>query len=175
MQRIVWFLRALPPGAKLQQAVVVLILVYNLTMIDMNPANRLFGLPLWMTTLPIIISMIVLARLLLPVMMARPVRTQQFLHAFGLIVFGVWLLSRGQWWGGKILTYLGIIAGFWFEAAASFWFVSQMQRLHEAIMAAEEFLANHEPSDSDELDDESDDGLEDGLEDDSNRETRWTR
>ena len=177
MQRIVWFLRALPLGAKLQQAVVVLILVYNLTVIDMNPVNRLFGSPLWMTTVPIILAMIVLARLLLPVMMARPVRSQQFLQALGLIVFGVWLLSRGQWWGGLILTYLGIIAGFWFEAAASFWFVSEMQRRQELVLSGlVEFMANHEPSDAGENEiDADDDGDDDDSNDDSHRETRWAR
>ena len=50
MRRVIWFLRALPLGAKLQQAVLLLILAYNFTMIDLNPANRLFGSPLWMTT-----------------------------------------------------------------------------------------------------------------------------
>lgn len=172
MQRFVWFLRALPWGAKLQQAVVVLILGYNLTVIDMNPANQLFGAPLWMTTVPIIVAMIVLARLLLPVMMAHPVRAQQFLHALGLIVFGVWLLGRGQWWGRLIVTYLGVIAGFWFEAAASFWFVSEIQRRQELMLAGlAEMMENQEPSDVDEPMDEDDDDLKD----DSHGETRWTR
>ena len=160
MQRFIWFFRALPWGAKLQQAVLLLILAYNFTMIDMNPANRLFGSPLWMTTVPIIVAMIVLARLLLPVMMAHPQRTQQFLQALGLIVFGAWLLGKNQWWGQMVVTYLGLIGGLWLEAAASFWFVSEIQRRQELAMAAlTEMMENIEPTPTVEA--EADDDVED--------------
>ncbi len=162
MQRLVWFLRALPLAAKLQQAVFVLILAYNFTMIDLNPANQLFGSPLWMTTVPIIVAMIVLARLLLPMMMAHPQRTQQFLRGLGLMVFGTWLFGQNQWWGRMVVTYLGLIGGLWFEAAASFWFVSEMQRRQELMLSGlAELMANHEPTHSDEPVTESDDDWED--------------
>ncbi len=176
MRRVIWFLRALPLGAKLQQAVLLLILAYNFTMIDLNPANRLFGSPLWMTTASIIVAMIVLARMLLPVMMAYPQRTQQFLQALSLIVFGAWLLGKNQWWGRMVVTYLGLIGGLWLEAAASFWFVSEIQRRQELAMAAlTEMVENIEPAptDEDDGDDEVDD--RDDSDDDSNRKTRWTR
>ncbi len=160
MRRVLWFLRALPLRAKLQQTVLLLILAYNFTMIDMNPANRLFGSPLWMTTVPIIVAMIVLARLLLPLMMAHPQRTQQFLQALGLIVFGAWLLGKNQWWGQMVVTYLGLIGGLWLEAAASFWFVSEIQRRQELALAAlTEVMENIEPAPTDEA--EGDDDVED--------------
>ena len=160
MRRVLWFLRALPLRAKLQQTVLLLILAYNFTMIDMNPANRLFGSPLWMTTVPIIVAMIVLARLLLPLMMAHPQRTQQFLQALGLIVFGAWLLGKNQWWGQMVVTYLGLIGGLWLEAAASFWFVSEIQWRQELALAAlTEVMENIEPAPTDEA--EGDDDVED--------------
>ena len=169
MQRLVWFMRALPLGAKMQQAVFALILAYNFTVVDLNPANRFLGSPLWMTTVPIILAMIVLARLLLPVMMAHPQRAQQFLQAFGLVVFGVWLLSSGQWWGRLILTYFCLIGGLWFEAAASFWFVSEMQRRQELILAGlTEMFVNRESTHLDNRDGE--DGSD--WDDHSDREMR---
>ena len=174
MRRVIWFLRALPLGAKLQQAVLLLILAYNFTMIDLNPANRLFGSPLWMTTVPIIVAMIVLARLLLPVMMAHPQRTQQFLQALGLIVFGAWLLGKNQWWGQMVVTYLGLIGGLWLEAAASFWFVSEIQRRQELALAAlTEMMENIEPTPPNEA--EGDDDVEDrdNWDDDSKNSSKY--
>ncbi len=176
MRRVIWFLRALPLGAKLQQAVLLLILAYNFTMIDLNPANRLFGSPLWMTTASIIVAMIVLARMLLPVMMAYPQRTQQFLQALSLIVFGAWLLGKNQWWGRMVVTYLGLIGGLWLEAAASFWFVSEIQRRQELAMAAlTEMVENIEPAPTDEADGDDEVEDRDDWDDLSNRKTRWTR
>ena len=176
MRRVIWFLRALPLGAKLQQAVLLLILAYNFTMIDLNPANRLFGSPLWMTTASIIVAMIVLARMLLPVMMAYPQRTQQFLQALSLIVFGAWLLGKNPWWGRTVVTYLGLIGGLWLEAAASFWFVSEIQRRQELAMAAlTEMVENIEPAPTDEADGDDEVEDRDDWDDLSNRKTRWTR
>lgn len=158
MRRIIWFLRALPLGAKLQQAVFALILAYNFIAIDLNPINRLFGSPLWMTTVPIIIAMIVLSRLMLPLMMAHPHRSQQFLQGFGLVIFGVWLFGRSQWWGALVITYLGLVAGLWLEAAASFWFVSEIQRRQELVMSSlSELMASADSTELNDSENEDDD------------------
>ncbi len=143
----------------MQQALVVLILGYNFAVVDLNPGNRFFGNPLWMTTVPIIVSMIVLSRLLLPAMMARPARAQQVLQGLGLLVFGVWLVWTLLWGGMPFLLYLGdIVAGFWFVTAASFWFVSETQRRQELVLSElTKLFANGEATFSNESDFESDD------------------
>lgn len=136
----------------MQQAVLALVLGYNFAAIDLNPVNRLFGAPLWMTTVPIILAMIVLGRLLLPLMMAHPGRSQQILHGLGLVIFGAWLFGRGQWWGALVITYLALIGGLWLEAACSFWFVSESFRRRELILEhLSELVAGHEsqPMDDD--------------------------
>jgi len=170
MQRIVWFLRALPPGAKPQQALVVLILGYNFVVVDLNPGNRFLGSPLWMTTVPIIVSMIALSRLLLSAMMPRPARTQQVLQGLGLLVFGVWLVWTLQWGGMPFFLYLGdMVAGFWFVTAANFWFVSETQRRQELAMSElTELLAKGTVVFSDETDIDRDDHATD----DAHREVR---
>ena len=154
----------------MQQALVVLILGYNFAVVDLNPANRFFGEPLWKTTVPIIVAMVVLSRLLLPVMMLRPARTQQVLHALGLLTFGVWLFVTLQRGGMPLLLYLAdIVAGFWFVSAASFWFVSENQRRQElALSELTKLFAHGEVAHSDEADLESDDDTPD----DSHREAR---
>ena len=157
MRRIVWFWKALPVGARMQQAVLVLVLGYNFVAIDLNPANRLFGSPLWMTTVPIVLAMIVLGRFLLPLMMSYPERSQQILHGLGLAIFGVWVFSRGQWWGGLVLTYLALIGGLWLEAACSFWFVSEtfrrreifLEHLSELVTAQGSLPTDDQPTDED--------------------------
>ena len=131
MRRFFWFWSALPLSSRMQFFVLALILGYNFVQIDLNPNITLFGSPLWMTTVPIIVAATVMGRLLLPVMMAHPTRAQQFLHGFGLAIFGLWLFSSGQWWGQSILMYLGFIGGMWLEAACSFWFVSEVKRREE--------------------------------------------
>ena len=143
----------------MQQMLVVLILGYNFAVVDLNPGNRFFGNPLWMTTVPIIVSMIVLSRLLLPAMMVRPARTQQVLQGLGLLVFGVWLVWTLQWGGMPFLLYLGdLVAGFWFVTAASFWFVSENQRRQElALSELTKLFTNGEATFSNETDFESDD------------------
>ena len=134
MRRFFWFWSALPLGSKLQFFLLALILGYNFVQIDLNPNNVLFGSPLWATTVPIIVAAIVAGRLLLPVMMAHPARAQQLLHGFGLLIFGLWLFGRGQWWGQSILMYLCFIGGMWLEAACSFWFVSEIKRGHDLMV-----------------------------------------
>lgn len=140
MRRFSWFWSALPLGSKLQFFVLALILGYNFVQIDLNPVNRLFGSPLWVMTVPIIVAAIVTGRLLLPVMMAHPTRAQQGLHGFGLLIFGLWLFGRGQWWGQTVLVYLGFIGGMWLEASCSFWFVSEIRRRHELLASQLEEL-----------------------------------
>lgn len=120
----------------MQQALVLLILGYNFVVVDLNPGHRFLGSPLWMTTVPIIVSMVVLSRLLLPAMMLWPPRTQQLLQGLGLLVFGVWLVWTLQWGGLPFWLYLGdLVAGFWFVTAASFWFLSESQRRQELVMS----------------------------------------
>jgi hypothetical protein len=161
MRRLYWFWSSLPLAAKLQYFALVLILGYNFVAIDLRPANKLFGAPIWMTTVPLMMTMIVVGRLLLPWMMAHPVRAQQLLHGFGLTVFGVWLFSQGQWWGRAILTYLSLMAGLWLEAACSFWFVSEAGRRQELMLAQmSELLAAHAELPPDELDPHDNDRTE---------------
>ncbi|MEK6261095.1 MAG: hypothetical protein AABP62_21055 [Planctomycetota bacterium] len=152
MRRLYWFWSSLPMAARLQFFVLALILGYNFVAIDLSPANRLFGAPFWMTTVPLIVTMIAVGRLLLPLMMAYPLRAQQVLHGFGLAVFGVWLLSQGQWWGRSVIVYLSLIAGLWLEAACSFWFVSEVGRRQELMLAQmSELLAAHSSLPDDEI------------------------
>lgn len=135
MRRILCFFRALNFSGKLQYGLWLLILGFNFWQSDLNPGNRLFGLPLWMITAPMYLLMILIARALLPVMMARPQKAQQILQGFGLLLFGFWLFSRGQAWGRSFLAFFGISCGFWLETAASFWFISECQQRMEATMA----------------------------------------
>jgi hypothetical protein len=133
MRRVLLFWNGLPTTSKLQFFALGLVLGYAFVANDLNPANRFFGRSLWQFTVPIIFGAFVLARLLLPVMMRFPVRAQQVLNGFGLVVFGVWMFSANQWWGRLILTYFGIIGGMWLDASCWFWFVSEMKQ-REAIL-----------------------------------------
>ncbi len=158
MRRPYWFWSSLPLAAKLQYFGLALILGYNFVAIDLRAGNLWFGAPIWMITVPVMAIMILLGRLLLPLMMAHPARAQQFLQAFGLTVFGVWLLSQGQRWGRLHLTYVSLIGGLWLEAACSFWFISEVGRRHELIQAQmSEMLAANPSSPPDEPDPNDDD------------------
>ena len=161
MRRLYWFWSALPLGSRMQFFVLALVLGYNFVQIDLNPGNTLFGSPLWMTTVPIIVAAIVMGRLLLPVMMAHPTRAQQLLHGFGLLIFGLWLFGRGQWWGQSILMYLGFIGGMWLEAACSFRFVSEVKRRHDLMLSHVEELAEQAASHRAETNDDTKDFTED--------------
>ena len=159
MRRLYWFCSALTMAAKLQYIALALILGYNFVMIDLNPANQLFGVPLWMTTAPLFVGMIIIGRLLLPLMIAHPTRAQQFLHGFGLTTFGVWVFSHGQWWGGLAITYLSLMGSFWLEAACSFWFISEMGRMQEMMLAQMSGLVSSLSSSSHDEPDTNDDDL----------------
>jgi len=133
MRRVLLFWTGLPTSSKLQFAALGLILGYAFVSNDLNPANKFLGRSLWQFTVPMILGAIILGRMLLPAMLRYPERAQQVLNGFGLLVFGVWIVSANQWWGRLIVTYFGIIGGMWFDASCWFWFVSEMKH-REAVL-----------------------------------------
>ena len=84
MRRLGYFWKGLPFTAKLQYLAMLLVLGSIFVQIDMHPGRKAFGVPLWQVTGSLICATFILARLLLPLMMARPILSQRLLSWFGM-------------------------------------------------------------------------------------------
>ncbi|MFO1044757.1 MAG: hypothetical protein U0941_23540 [Planctomycetaceae bacterium] len=154
MRRLGYFWKGLPFTSKLQYLAMLLVLGSIFVQIDMHPARRAFGLPLWKVTGSLICASFVLARLLLPLMMARPILSQRILSWFGMSIFLFSLISMNQRWGRMLVMHLTITVGMWLDVWCSFWFTSEIQRKIAA-------LRNTADSADDDADDDSDYDSED--------------
>ena len=125
MRRLGYFWSGLPLSSKLQYLALGLILGTLFARRDLNPANRFLGLPLWQITVPLILGTFVLGRLLLPVMLLHPVRTQRVLYLFGITLFavGLFIATRRL----VMITHLGMTCAMWLDASCWFWFISEIQ------------------------------------------------
>ena len=125
MRRLGCFWSGLPLASKLQYLLLGLMLGSVFVRRDLNPANRFLGLPLWQITVPLILGMFVLGRMLLPVMLLHPVRTQRVLYLFGISLFaaGLFLATRRL----VMITHLGMTCALWLDAGCWFWFISEIQ------------------------------------------------
>ncbi len=128
MRRLGYFWKGLPFTAKLQYLAMLLVLGSIFVQIDMHPGRKAFGVPLWQVTGSLICATFILARLLLPLMMARPILSQRLLSWFGMSIFLFSLISMNQRWGRMLITHLGITVGMWLDVWCSFWFTSEIQR-----------------------------------------------
>lgn len=142
MQRLWLFWRGLSLGSKLQYVALGLILATVFVMRDMNPRMRWFGLPLWQITLPLILLTFVLGRMLLPLMLWHPTRTQSILSVFGWVIFGLGIVAASQRWGRRLMiVQVGLTTAMWLDASCSFWFVSEIQWRALALVAAQSTMA----------------------------------
>ncbi|MBS0201325.1 MAG: hypothetical protein JSS49_00390 [Planctomycetes bacterium] len=128
MRRLGYFLSGLPLGAKLQFLALGMILGLVFINRDLNPRMQWFGLPLWQITVPLILGVFVLGRLLLPLMMWQPKRAQGLLRWLGMLVLGIGLLSMFQWWGRLLIVHVGLTTAMWLDASCWFWFISEIQK-----------------------------------------------
>ena len=128
MRRLGYFWKGLPFTSKLQYLAMLLVLGSIFVQIDLHPGRKAFGLPLWQVSGSLICATFILARLLLPLMMARPILSQRILSWFGMSIFLISLLSMNQRWGRMLITHLGITVGMWLDVWCSFWFTSEIQR-----------------------------------------------
>ncbi len=128
MRRLGYFWKGLPFTSKLQYLAMLLVLGSIFVRIDLHPGRQAFGVPLWQVTGSLICATFILARLLLPLMMARPILSQRILSWFGMSIFLISLLSMNQRWGRMLITHLGITVGMWLDVWCSFWFTSEIQR-----------------------------------------------
>lgn len=125
MRRLGYFWSGLPLSSKLQYLALGLILGTLFARRDLNPANRFLGLPLWQITVPLILGTFVLGRMLLPVMLLHPVRTQRVLYLFGITLFAVGLIIATR--RLVMITHLGMTCAMWLDASCWFWFISEIQ------------------------------------------------
>lgn len=141
IRRLWMFWSGLSLGSKLQYIALGLILGAVFTYRDLNPRMRWFGLPLWQITLPLILLTIVMGRLLLPLMLKHPTRTQRFLALFGWLVFGLGILISTQKWGRRLmLVQVGFTTLMWLDLSCWFWFLSEIQLRAAAMLAAQPLL-----------------------------------
>jgi hypothetical protein len=153
MRRLLYFWTGMPLASKLQSFALAVILGYAFVANDLNPRNQLVGFKLWQITAPMILLSILLGRILMPVMVRNPARTEKLLGGLGIIILVLWVFSAAQK-PRVILTYLGLTGGMWLEASCWFWFMSEI-RLREAAFLNEFADSQTEmPLDSDEEADE---------------------
>lgn len=146
MRRFGLFWSGLPLASKLQFLVLGLVLGSVFVNRDLN--RQWFGLPLWKITVPMIMGTFVLGRILLPVMLWHPERTQRILYWLGMVVFCVGLYSTTQRWGRLMITHVGLTTAMWLDASCWFWFISEIQMRVVAMLAAESLGADEEGSES---------------------------
>lgn len=129
MQRVGNFWNGLTLASRLQYLAFAIVLGALYVQRDLNPANRVFGHPLWHLTLVLIVLMVIAGRLLLPLMMRFPTATRWMLGLFGVAVFvlSFYLATRRL----ILLTHLILTAALWLDASCSFWFISEVQRRAE--------------------------------------------
>lgn len=135
MNRIRDFWSGLTLAQRLQCLVMGLILGTLFVFNDLNPRNRILEIPLWQVTVPVILSAILLGRLLLPVMLWAPSRTQQLLSISGFMIFGLSLYAGMQGFGRIILVHLCYTLAMWLDVSCWFWFSSEIQRLAARMLA----------------------------------------
>src|SRR5689334_8051909 len=123
MRRVLCFWRAVPLSAKFQYFAMALIVGYAFYMKDMHPRNKLFGVPLWQVSGPMILGTIIIGRMLLPLMMMNPARAQRTLQWFGRFVFVMWIFSIFQQ-RRLIISYQAMSGVIWLEVSCWFWFIS---------------------------------------------------
>ena len=148
-----WFWSGLSLAARLQYIALVLFLGTMFVIRDLDPRMRWFGLPLWQITGPLILLMLALGRILLPLMLRSPQRTQRFLSFFGLAVFVLGVVSANQRWGRLLIVYLTLTLALWLDVSCSFWFISEIQR---RLQGLRESLKTHSENDVQEFEDEQD-------------------
>jgi len=158
MRRFGYFWSGLPLGSKLQFVALGLILGSVFWNRDLNPARRWFGRPLWQVTVPLILLMFVLGRLLLPLMLRSPLRTQRALYRFGMLVFVLGIYASTQRWGRLMITHVSLSLAMWLDVSCWFWFISEIQ------IRAAELLSRQSKENSADDDSESDDAEEEEFE-----------
>lgn len=135
MRRLGLFWSGLPLASKLQFLVLGLIL--GSVFVNRDLQRQWFGLPLWKITVPLILGTFVLGRILLPVMLWHPERTQRVLYWLGMTVFCIGLYSATQRWGRLMLTHVGLTTAMWLDASCWFWFISEIQARVVAMLATQ--------------------------------------
>lgn len=133
MRRFGYFWTGLPLASKLQFVAMGLIL--GSVFVERDLKLRWFGLPLWQITIPLILGTFLLGRMLLPLMLWRPIPAQRFLYWLGITVFLVGLLSMTQRWGRMMIVHVGLTTAMWLDASCWFWFVSEIQKRTQAMQS----------------------------------------
>lgn len=135
MRRLGYFWSGLPLTSKLQFLVMGIILGTLFATKDLNPKNHVLGVPLWKITASMIFGTFVLGRILLPVMLWHPTRTQRVLSLCGIMVFGVGLLIATLPLRRLLITHLSITLALWLDVSCWFWFISEIQWRASRLMA----------------------------------------
>lgn len=151
MRRLGDFWAGLSLGSKLQFLVLGLVLGSVFVAKDLNPRNHVLGVPLWQVTVPLILGMFVLGRLLLPIMLSHPKRTQWLLFWFGMLVFIVGLIVATLPLRRLLITHLTLTSAMWLDVSCWFWFISEIQRRVSALSAqsAASGSSSREPAEAD--------------------------
>jgi hypothetical protein len=133
MRRLRDFWAGLSLGSKLQFIFLGLILGSVFVAKDMNPRNHVLGVPLWQVTASLILGTFVLGRILLPIMLWHPKRTQWLLFWFGMLVFIVGLIVATLPLRRLLITHLTLTSAMWLDVSCWFWFISEIQRRVKAL------------------------------------------
>jgi hypothetical protein len=165
MRRLGYFWSGLPLFSKLQYLLLGLVMGTLFVRRDLHPGNQFLGLPLWQITVPLIVATFILGRLLLPVMLLHPVRTQRVLYLFGISLFaaGLYFATRRL----VMITHLGTTCALWLDVSCWFWFISEIQ-LRAAAMRNRKpgtvaRSAGSEFDDEEGVGEDGEDGKEEGL------------
>lgn len=135
MWRLVYFWKGHSLSAKLQYLAMGLLLGWTFVRIDLN--NRFMGLPMWQVTVSMIVATFVLGRVLLPLLMLNPQRSQRLLSWFGMLIFLMGLYIATQPWRGKKVVHLALTEALWLDVSCWFWLISEIQmRLTRPVLAS---------------------------------------
>lgn len=152
MWRLVYFWKGLSLSAKLQYLGMGLLLGWTFVRIDLN--NRFMGLPMWQVTVSMIVWTFLLGRLLLPLLMLNPVRSQRMLSWFGMLIFLLGLYIATQPWRGKKIVHLVLTQALWLDVSCWFWLISEIQmRLTRPALAGAGFDDDNDDLNYDDKDD----------------------
>ena len=143
MKRLYLFLKALPLGSRLQILVVVLLIGYH-AWIDFQHGYSA-------VTMGIFVVALLIGWLLKPLMTANPRRTAKVLSAFGIVVFGFYVLARHEWWWRTRAAHFSREFVMWLDLSCAYWFISETQLQQQSLTLTDVDARDDEnrPSDDD--------------------------
>ena len=75
--------------------------------------------------------------LLKPLMTANPQRTAKILSAFGIVVFGFYVLARNEWWWRTRAAHFSREFVMWLDLSCAYWFISETQLRQQSLTSSD--------------------------------------